>query len=82
MQAPVAVLSFVMALSFTTAIMRQASAESQAATSQLSPSTQEHNSRNRAKGAATGTEVGGRASHHNLRQGRRHHGDSWWNVIG
>jgi hypothetical protein len=79
---PIRVLSFVMAFSFTTAMMPQASAQSRPATSALSPATQDHNSLNRVKGAGTGMVVGGRASHHNPRQGRRIHRESWWNIIG
>jgi hypothetical protein len=82
MKAPMRVLSFVMALSFTSAMMPQVSAQSQPATSALSPATHEHNSLNRVSRAATSTVVGGRATRHSARPGRRPHRDSWWNVIG
>jgi hypothetical protein len=50
MKAPIRLLSFVMALSFATAMMPQASGQSQFATSALSPATQERNSFNKGKG--------------------------------
>jgi hypothetical protein len=78
MKAPIRVLSLVVAVSFTTAIMPMASAQSQPATS---PGTQAHNSLNRDKGAGTGV-VGGRASHHTPRQVRKPRRGAWWNVIG
>jgi hypothetical protein len=82
MRAPIRPLSFVMALSFATAMMPQASGQSQLATSALSPATQERNSFNKGKGGATSMVVGGRTIRHNPRQVRRPHRESWWNIIG
>jgi hypothetical protein len=82
MKASRMILLFVMALSFSSAMMPKVSAQSQPPTSTHSPAAQEHNSLNRASGAAAGMVVGRRATRHNPRQGRRPHRDSWWNVIG